>query len=95
MKENNASSQKARLIAMIHRDEMDFIDKIGKDALFTTGRKLSRTDVVSAVLSAAAQLGINGKNINSEEELREYINNVIEKKNNEPEKTKSQEKSEE
>ena len=88
MKENKANSQKARLIAMIHRGEMDFIDKIGKDALFTTGRKLSRADVVSAVLSAVAQLGINGKNINCEEELREYINKTIEGKHREKERGK-------
>jgi len=77
MKEDRNNDQKARLIAMIHRKEMDLIDRIGKDALFTTGRKLSRADVVSAILSAVAQLGINGKNINSEEELREYIEEAI------------------
>jgi len=77
MKANN-NDQKARLIAMIHRGEMDFIDKIGKDALFTTGRKLSRADVVSAILSAVAQLAINGKNIQSEEELREHLEKAIE-----------------
>ena len=81
MKENNANDQKARLIAMIHRGEMDLIDRIGKDALFTTGNKLSRAEVVSAILSAVAQLGINGKNIQSEEELREYIGRVIETEN--------------
>ena len=76
MKANN-SDQKARLIAMIHRGEMDFIDKISKDALFTTGRKLSRADVVSAILSAVAQLAVNGKNIQSEEELRQHIEEAI------------------
>ena len=76
MKTNN-NDQKARLIAMIHRGEMDFIDKISKDALFTTGRKLSRADVVSAILSAVAQLAINGKNIQSEEELCEHIEKAI------------------
>jgi len=43
------NSSKARLIAMISRDEMDFIDKLGKDALFSTGRKLSRTEVIAAL----------------------------------------------
>ena len=76
MKTNN-NDQKARLIAMIHRGEMDFIDKISKDALFTTGRKLSRADVVSAILSAVAQLAINGKNIQSEEELCRHIEEAI------------------
>jgi len=77
MKPNGVKDTKARLIAMIHRDEMDFIDKLGKDALFSTGKKLSRTEVVSAILSAVAQLPITGKNIHSQEELRQYIDNAI------------------
>ena len=83
MIENGIKKSKARLIAMISRQDMDFIDRIGKDALFSTGKKLSRTDVVSAILSAIAQLPIHGKNIHSETELREYIQKAIEAKANE------------
>jgi hypothetical protein len=56
---------------------MDFIDRIGKDALYSTGRKLSRTEVVSAILDAIAQLPITGKDIHSEGELREYVRKAI------------------
>jgi len=81
----NGNNHKARLVAMIHRDGMDFIDRIGKDALFTTGKKLSRREVVSAILKAVAQLPINGKNVHSENELREYIVKIMEEKTNETE----------
>ena len=83
MKTNGIKKTKARLIAMISRQDMDFIDRIGKDALFSTGKKLSRTEVVSAILSAVAQLPIQGKDIHSENELREYIQKAIEAKANE------------
>ena len=83
MKINGVKNSKARLVAMIHRGEMDLIDRIGKDALFTAGKKLSRAEVVSAILNAVAQLPINGKNIRAQEELREYIGKVIEDKANE------------
>jgi len=83
MIENGIKKSKARLIAMISRQDMDFIDRVGKDALFSTGKKLSRTEVVSAILSAVAQLPIHGKNIHSEAELREYIQKAIEAKANE------------
>jgi len=73
----NGKSKKARLIAMLSRDELDFIDRIGKDALFSTGKKLSRTDVVSAVLEVVASLPVTGKNIHSEQELREYIESAL------------------
>ena len=72
--------KKARLIAMISREEMDFIDRVGKDALFSTGKKLSRTEVVSAILDVVAQLPITGRNIHSEQELRNYILKAIEAK---------------
>jgi len=71
-------NKKARLIAMISREEMDFIDRLGKDALFSTGRKLSRTEVVSAVLDAVASLSITGRNIHSKEELHNYIMRAFE-----------------
>ena len=83
MKENGIKKTKARLIAMISRQDMDFIDKVGKDALFSTGKKLSRAEVVSAILSAVAQLPIHGTNIHSETELREYIQKTIEAEVNE------------
>lgn len=70
---NSINGAKARLLVLISRQEMDFIDGISKDAMFSTGRKLSRTDVVAAILDAAASLAITGKNIHSKEELREYI----------------------
>ena len=72
------TNKRARLIAMISREEMDFIDKLGKDALFSTGRKLSRTEVVSAVLDAVASLPITGRNIHSKEELHSYITKAFE-----------------
>jgi len=80
MRQNGVKNSKARLVAMIHRGEMDLIDRIGKDALFTTGRKLSRAEVVSAILNAVARLPINGKDIHSQKELREYIGKAIEDK---------------
>ena len=71
---------RARLIAMISREEMDFIDGIGKDALFSTGHKLTRTDVIEAILDAVAALAINGKDIHTKEELTGQILKAIEEK---------------
>jgi len=80
MKGKNVKNQKARLIALISRQEMDFIDKISKDALFSTGRKLTRTDVVSAILDVVSQLPITGRGVYTEEDLRERLRRAIEAK---------------
>jgi len=76
MTEKHDNNQKARLVAMISRHDIDFIDRISKDAQFSTGHKLSRNDVVSAILDAAASLPITGKNIHSKDELRSHIKKV-------------------
>ena len=44
------SKAKRRVIALLSREEMDFIDKIGKDALFSTGSKLTRVDIIAALI---------------------------------------------
>ncbi len=68
---------KARLVAMISRNEMDFIDKIGKDALFSTGRKLSRTDVISAIIDVMHEFPMTGKGIHTKDELHARIIKAI------------------
>ena len=70
---NRQDQSKARLIAMISREEMDFIDKLAKDALFSTGRKLSRTDVVSAHIDVMHEFPMTGRGIHSRKELHERI----------------------
>lgn len=76
MKHHHASS-KARLIAMISRDEMDFIDKLGKDALFSTGKKLSRTEVIAALIDVMTEFPMSGRGIHSRDELHERIIQAI------------------
>lgn len=62
-----------RVIAFLDREEIDYLDKIGKDALFTRGVKLSRVKVLRAMVDAMRDLEINGKDISSESELKEEI----------------------
>ncbi|MFH0733018.1 MAG: hypothetical protein V2A72_08935 [Candidatus Omnitrophota bacterium] len=58
-----------RIIAFLSREQLDFIDKVSKDALFSTGKKLSRTDVIQAIVEMVRRLNISGKDIHSQEEL--------------------------
>jgi len=54
-----------RVITMLGRNEIDFLDKLGKDALFTTGHKLSYNDILRALIDFAMELGISGEKIDS------------------------------
>jgi len=79
---NRAERQKllSRVITFLTRDEIDFIDKIGKDSLFSTGTKLPRTKVLEAIVEACMKAGISGENIHSKEELMNKILEATAKK---------------
>ena len=62
-----------RVIALLNREQVDFLDEIGKDALFSTGAKLSRTKIIFAMVNALRSLGINGTGVHSKEELEQKI----------------------
>ena len=62
-----------RVIAIMNREEVDYLDKIGKDSLFTTGVKLSRIKILRAMVEAIKELKIDGKNIKNEEDLKNEI----------------------
>ena len=65
--------QLQRVIAFLNREDIDYLDRIGKDALFTKGVKLSRVKIIRAMVEAMKELKVNGRDIASEEELKEEI----------------------
>ena len=52
-----------RVIASLNRDQVDFLDKIGKDALFSSGVKLSRTEILSAMVNALKRFDLTGDGV--------------------------------
>ncbi len=71
--EKNADQITHRVIALLNREQVDFLDKIGKDALFSTGAKLSRTKIIYAMVNALRSLGITGNGVRSRAELEQKI----------------------
>lgn len=74
---NNSNGNAHRVITFLTRDELDFLDKIGKDALFSAGAKLSRSKIISAIVNAIRKLDINGSGLSSKEELEARIIKAI------------------
>lgn len=62
-----------RVVALLNRNEIDYLDEIGKDAFFTKGRKLSRIKIIRAMVEAMRELDIKGDGIGSEADLKEEI----------------------
>lgn len=62
-----------RVITMLGRQEMDYLDKIGKDALFTTGHKLSYSDILRGLIDFAMEAGISGESIDSVKSFKDRL----------------------
>jgi hypothetical protein len=68
-----------RVVTFLNREEIDFLDKLGKDALFSTGSKLSRTKLIAWLIDFLKGLNINGENIKSEKDLEDRVLEVLKK----------------
>jgi len=66
-----------RVVTFLNRREMDFLDKLGKDALFSTGLKLSRAKLIAWLVDFMKELHINGQGLKSEEDLRYRIKRAL------------------
>ena len=66
-----------RVVALLTREEIDFIDRLSKDALFSTGHKLSRTDVIRALIDVVKLNDINAKGVHSKAELEKKLLSVM------------------
>jgi len=67
----------SRVVALLTRDEIDFIDRLSKDALFSTGRKLSRTDIIRALIDVVKINDINGDGVHSKSDLEKKLLSVM------------------
>jgi len=66
-------------MAALNRGQLDFLDKIGKDALFSCGVKLSRTEILSAMVNVLKRLNLTGEGIRSAEQFEQRVVELVKK----------------
>lgn len=71
------NSRAHRVIASLNREQVDFLDKIGKDALFSAGVKLSRTQILAAMVNVLKRLKLSGEGIRSPEQFEQRIAQTV------------------
>ena len=52
-----------RVIASLNREQVDFLDKIGKDAQFSSGTKLSQNQILAAMVNALKRLNLTAEGV--------------------------------
>ena len=66
-----------RVIALLNRQQVDYLDKIGKDAQFSSGVKLSRAQLLAAMVSALKRLNLTGEDVTTAEQFEQRIVDAI------------------
>lgn len=66
-----------RVIVFLNREQVDFLDKLGKDTLFSGKKKLPRTKIIASLVDLVIDLDISSKDISSLEDLKQKIKGKI------------------
>jgi len=75
--QNSSKEPMQRVVTFLNRNEVDFLDRLGKDALFSTGLKVSRARLIAWLIDFVEKLNISGKGIKSEKDLERRITNYV------------------
>lgn len=78
MKNIKSFEKNQRVVTFLNRREVDFLDKMGKDALFSTGLKLSRAKLIAWLVDFIKELNLNGEGIKSIRDFEDRIKQNLE-----------------
>lgn len=62
-----------RVVTFLDRNQVDYLDKLGKDALFSTGVKFPRTRVISTLIDLLRKANVNGDGLRTDQDLEERL----------------------
>ena len=62
-----------RVVTFLDRLQVDYLDKLGKDALFSAGVKFPRTRIISTLIDLLRKANISGDGLRSDEDLEERL----------------------
>ena len=68
------------MVASLNREQVDYLDQLGKDAQFSSGNKLSRTQILAAMVNAMRRLNLTGEGVATPEQFEQRIVDAIMKR---------------
>lgn len=77
--QNTPQILKHRVITMLEREELEFLDKLGKDSLFSTGHKLSYNEILKSLIDFAMEMGLSREKVNSLESIKAKLAELAQK----------------
>lgn len=70
---DNGGLKAGRVVVNLTREELEFIDNIGRDALYTTGKRLTNNRIIRAFISVMREIKLKGDGLYNAEELKNRI----------------------
>ena len=77
MKEVLARKKNMRVVTFLNRKEVDYLDKLGKDALFSSGTKISRAKLIAWLIEFTSKFNLNVDNVRDERDFEHRLLEVI------------------
>lgn len=68
-----------RVVTFLDRSQVDLLDKIGKDALFSTGAKFPRTKIIAGLIEFLRWANVSGEGIRTEREFEDRLLRAIQR----------------
>jgi len=68
---------KHRVVTFLTREELEFLDKLERDMIFSTGKHLSRAQILQDAAELLSRTGMNGTGITNNEELMKRMQEAI------------------
>ena len=62
-----------RIVALMNKEEIEYINRLSVDSYFSTGKRLTKVDIIAAFVDAAMQLEVTGIDVRSREDLTNKI----------------------
>jgi hypothetical protein len=67
------STLKHKIVTMLERKEVEFLDKLKNDALFSTGHNLSYNDILKGLVDMAMESHLDAQNVHDVKDLEERM----------------------
>ena len=71
--ESAQAKQVHRVVTFLDRSQVDYLDKMGKDALFSTGVKFPRTRIISALIDLLRKLNVSGEGLRNDLDMEQRL----------------------
>ncbi len=66
-----------RVVTFLTREELEFLDKLERDMIFSTGKHLSRAQILQDAAELLSRTGMNGTGITNNEELMKRMQEAV------------------